>query len=263
MAHSTASSTLPAAGASQHAAAHGLETLGVAILLCVAGYCALFVAPTEATMGLIQRIFYFHVPSGWTGFVAFFISFVASIAYLRGRSPKWDWLAVSSAEIGVAFITVLLVTGPIWAHPVWGIWWTWDARLTSTFVLWVLYVCYLLLRTLIEDPERRAVISAVFNIFAAFDVPFVYFSIWFFRTAHPQPVIGDGGSLDSRMLNVLLFCWAALLGVMVVLLRQRYRLEALRYEVAQLQMEAARMGERLERRIAGRMRELIAPWETP
>ncbi len=126
------------------------------LLLGVAAYCALFVAPTEATMGLIQRIFYFHVPFGWSAFVAFAISFVSSIAYLRSRAPKWDWLAVSSAEVGLPFVTVMLVTGPIWAHPVWGIWWTWDARLTSTFVLWVLYVCYLLLRTLIDEPERRA-----------------------------------------------------------------------------------------------------------
>jgi heme exporter protein C len=218
-------------------ATDGIVTLGVAILLGIAFYAALFVAPNERTMGLIQRIFYFHVPSAWTGFVAFFISFIGSIAYLRTRSPKWDWLAVSAAEIGVAFFTVVLITGPIWAKPVWGIWWTWDARLTSTFVLWVLYVCYLLLRTLVEDPERRSVMSAVFGIFAFFDIPLVYFSIWFFRTQHPQPVIGRGGSLDPRMLNVLLLCWAALLGVLVLLLRQRYRLEALRYQVAEMRLE--------------------------
>src|ERR1700730_10612350 len=111
---------------------HGLATLGVALLFAVADYAALYVAPTEATMGLIQRIFYFHVPFGWTAFVAFFISFVSSIAFLRTRAPKWDWLAVSSAEVGVPFVTVMLVTGPICAHPVWGIWWSWDARLTST-----------------------------------------------------------------------------------------------------------------------------------
>ena len=222
----------------QKAGAHGLATLGVALLLAVAGYCALFVAPTEATMGLIQRIFYFHVPFGWTAFVAFFISFISSIAYLRTRAPKWDWLAVSSAEVGVPFVTVMLVTGPIWAHPVWGIWWTWDARLTSTFVLWALYVCYLLLRTLIDEPERRAVVSAVFNIFAAFDIPLVYFSIWFFRTQHPQPVIGAGGSLDPRMLDVLLLCWAATLALLALLLRQRYRVEALRYEVERLRLES-------------------------
>jgi heme exporter protein C len=216
----------------------GLATLGVALLLAVAGYCALFVAPTEATMGLIQRIFYFHVPFGWSAFVAFAISFVSSVAYLRSRAPKWDWLAVSSAEVGVPFVTVMLVTGPIWAHPVWGIWWTWDARLTSTFVLWVLYVCYLLLRTLIDEPERRAVVSAVFNVFAAIDIPLVYFSIWFFRTQHPQPVIGAGGSLDPRMLDVLLLCWGATLALLALLLRQRYRVEALRYEVEQLRLES-------------------------
>ncbi len=224
------------------AGGQGLATLGVALLFAVAGYCALFVAPTEATMGLIQRIFYFHVPFGWSAFVAFFISFISSIAYLRSRTPKWDWLAVSSAEVGIPFVTVLLITGPIWAHPVWGIWWTWDARLTSTFVLWVLYVCYLLLRTLIDEPERRAVISAVFNIFAAFDVPLVYFSIWFFRTQHPQPVIGGGGSLDPRMLDVLLLCWAASLALLALLLRQRYRVEALRWEVERLRLECESRG---------------------
>ena len=181
--------------------AQALDTAGVALLLASPGYGALFWAPTESTMGLVQRIFYFHVPCGWSGFVAFFIVFVGSIAYLRTRAPKWDWLAVASAEVGVAFFTVVLVTGPIWAHPVWGIWWTWDARLTSTFVLWVLFVCYLVLRTLVDEPERRAVVSAVFGIFAALDIPLVYFSIWFFRTQHPQPVIGDGGSLDPRMLG--------------------------------------------------------------
>jgi heme exporter protein C len=217
-----------------------VETLAVAVLLGFAGYAALFMAPTERTMGVIQRIFYFHVPSAWTGFVAFVINLVGSIAFLRKRDLKWDRLSVAAAEIGVAFFTVVLVTGPIWARPVWGIWWTWDARLTSSFVLWLLYVCYLLLRTLVDETERRAVLSAVFGIFAAFDIPLVYFSIWLFRTQHPQPVIGQGGSLDSRMLNVLLLCWAALLGVMALLIRQRYRLETLRHSVEELRIESAR-----------------------
>ncbi len=214
-----------------------LTTATVAALIGIAGYAALFLAPTERTMGLIQRIFYFHVPSAWTGFVAFFIVLVSSIAYLLRRRPQWDWLAVSAAEVGVAFFTVVLVTGPIWAKPVWGIWWTWDARLTSTFVLWVLYVCYLLLRTLVSDPERRAMVSAVYGIFAFLDVPLVYLSIWFWRTQHPQPVIGGGG-LDKRMWPVFLICWAALLGLMVLLVRQRYLLEALRHEVQELAIEA-------------------------
>ena len=223
-------------------AGQAVATITVALLLFASVYAAILVAPEERTMGLIQRIFYFHVPFGWSAFIAFFINLVACIGYLRSRAPKWDWLAVSSAEVGIPFVTVMLVTGPIWAHPVWGIWWTWDARLTSTFVLWVLYVCYLLLRTLIDEPERRAVISAVFNIFAAFDIPLVYFSIWFFRTQHPQPVIGAGGSLDPRMLDVLLLCWAATLALLALLLRQRYRLEALRWEVERLRLESENRG---------------------
>ncbi len=217
-----------------------VTTLAVAVLIGIAGYAALFLAPTERSMGLIQRIFYFHVPSAWAAFVAFLIVFVANIAYLLRRAARWDWLAVSAAEVGLAFCTAVLVTGPIWAKPVWGIWWTWDARLTSTFVLWVLYASYLLLRTLVADPERRAVVSAVFGIFAFLDVPLVYMSIRLWRTQHPQPVIagGAGSGLDPQMWRVLLTCWAALLGLMVLLVRQRYRLEALRHEVLELTVEA-------------------------
>jgi heme exporter protein C len=216
--------------------------LGVFLLLAAGTYGALIAAPTESTMGLIQRIFYFHVTSAWTGFIAFFLVFIGSVSYLLTRSLKWDWLSVASAEVGVAFFSVVLVTGPIWAKPVWGIWWTWDARLTSSFLLWVLYVSYLVLRTLVDEPERRAVVAAVFGIFATLDIPLVYFSIWWFRTQHPQPVIGDGGSLDPRMWGVLLLCWCATLCVMTLLICIRYRLEALRAEVDAIRMEAARQG---------------------
>jgi heme exporter protein C len=215
------------------------------VWLALAGYAALFVAPTEKTMGLIQRIFYFHVPSFWTAFVAIGTTTYASIAYLKTRAPKWDWLAVSAAEVGAVFLTIGLVTGPIWAKPVWGVWWAWDARTTSTFVLWAMYVSYLLLRTLVDEPERRALLSAVVAIFACLDVPLVYFSIWTFkkfqfRTQHPQPVIGDGGYLDPRMGKVLLFCWGALVVLFLVVVRQRYQLEKLRSEVDGLSMEAER-----------------------
>ena len=228
-----------------------LSTLFVAVLIGFAGYAALFLAPTERTMGLVQRIFYFHVPSAWTGFVAFFISFVASITYLLKRDPKWDWLAVSATEIGVAFFTVVLTTGPIWAKPVWGIWWTWDARLTSTFVLWVLFVSYLLLRTLVDDPSRRALVSAIIGIFAFLDVPLVYLSIWLWRTQHPQPVIGGGG-LDKRMWPPFLLCWFALMGVMILLLRQRYRLEAVRHAVEEMTIQAQLRSAAREREAARR-----------
>ena len=210
--------------------------------LALAGYAALFIAPTELTMGVIQRIFYFHVTSFWTAFLAIFTTTFGSFAYLKTRAVKWDWISVSSAELATAFLTIGLVTGPIWAKPVWGVWWAWDARTTSTFVLWAMYVSYLLLRTLVDEPERRALLSAVVAIFACLDVPLVYFSIWWFRTQHPQPVIGDGGYLDPRMWRVTLFCWASLIVLFLVVVRQRYRLEKLRAEVDALRLEAERRG---------------------
>ena len=162
----------------------------VALLLVIASaYASFYIAPQERTMGLIQRIFYFHVASAWAGFTAFFICFIGNLMYVWKRAEKYDWLAVSCAEVGLTFTTVVLITGPIWAHPVWGIWWTWDARLTSTFVLWLLYVSYLLLRTLIEEPDRRALLSSLFGIFAFIDVPLVFGAIRWWRTQHPSPVI--------------------------------------------------------------------------
>jgi heme exporter protein C len=138
---------------------------------------------------------------------------------------------------------VVLVTGPIWAHPVWGIWWTWDARLTSTFVLWLLYVSYLLLRTLVEEPDRRALFSALFGIFAFLDVPLVFGSIRWWRTQHPQPIVmgGPGSGLDPTMWKVLFFSWMAMLGLMTLLLLARYKLEAMRgdLEIVRREAEAA------------------------
>jgi heme exporter protein C len=210
------------------------------LLVSASAYCNLFVAPTERTMGTIQRIFYLHVASAWTGLTAFFLCFLANLLYVARRQAKWDWLGVSAAEVGLAFTTIVLLTGPIWAHPVWGIWWTWDARLTSTFVLWLLYVAYLLLRSLVEEPERRALLSALFGIFAFVDVPLVFGSIRWWRTQHPQPVVmgGAGSGLDPTMWRVLLFSWLALSALLVVLLRQRYQLEALRSECEVLRREA-------------------------
>jgi heme exporter protein C len=220
-----------------------LAVVVVVLLLGAAAYAAFFVAPTDVKQGLIYRIIYLHVPSAWTGLTAFFVSFVANVLYVWRRQLKWDWLGVSAAEVGLAFTTVVLVTGPIWAHPVWGIWWTWSPRLTSTFILWLLYVAYLMLRTLIEEPDRRALLSALFGIFAFVDVPLVFGSIRWWRDQHPQPVVmGEPGSgLDPIMLKVLLFSWCAMVGLMLLLIFQRYRLEAMRgdLEIIQRELEAA------------------------
>jgi len=209
-----------------------LFSIVTVVLLAYALYQALVVAPTERTMGDVQRIFYYHVPSAWTAFLLFMGNLVASVIYLIRRNPKADALAVVCAEVGVVFCTVVLVTGPIWARPVWGIWWTWDVRLTTTLVLWLIYVSYLVLRRF-SDSAQTPVLAAVLAIFGALDVPLVYFSIWFFRTQHPQPVIGGGGSLDPRMWHVLLINWLAFSCFAFLVCWSRYRLELLQREVEQ------------------------------
>jgi heme exporter protein C len=201
-----------------------------AILLVYAMYQALVVAPTERTMGDVQRIFYYHVPSAWTAFILLFINFGASIYYLIKRNPTADIVALVSAEVGVVFLTVNLVTGPIWARPVWGIWWTWDMRLTSTLVLWLIYVSYLFLRRF-SSTGQTPTLAAALAVLGALCVPFVYFSIWFFRTQHPQPVMGGGGSIDPRMLHVLLINWLAFSCFAFLVCWSRYRLEQLQRDV--------------------------------
>ncbi len=213
-----------------------------ALMLVYALYQALVVAPTERTMGDVQRIFYYHVPSAWTAFLLFFVNLVASVGYLVKRNPKVDALAMVSAEVGVVFCTVVLVTGPIWARPVWGIWWTWDVRLTSTLVLWLIYVSYLLLRRF-SDSAQAPVLAAVLAVFGALDIPLVYFSIWFFRTQHPQPVIGGGGSIDPRMWRVLLVNWMAFLCFALLMGWSRYRLESMRREVEEAQALESLLGD--------------------
>jgi len=205
-----------------------------AILLSYGLYQALVIAPTEQTMGDVQRIFYYHVPSAWTAGVLFFINFVASIVYLARRNSNVDALALAAAEVGVVFCTIVLVTGPIWARPVWGIWWTWDMRLTLTLVLWLIYVSYLMLRRF-STSGQTPVIAAVLAIFGTLDMPLVYFSIWFFRTQHPQPVMGGGGSIDPRMLHAFLVNLIAFTCFGLLVCWSRYRLEVLRREVEEQQ----------------------------
>ncbi len=219
------------------AASQALATIAVSVLVGFAIYGALIWAPTELTMGFLQRIFYFHVSSESVGMVAFSIVFIANIAYLRGRKPRWDWLALAGVEVGLIFITMGTIAGSIWAKPAWGVWWVWDERLTSAFVMWVLYVCYLLLRRLVDNAERRAVISAVFGAFAFLDVPLVYFSIWWWRTQHPGPMILTG-KLAPDMLKVFLLTFVALSGLMALMIQQRYKLESLRHTVEELQNES-------------------------
>ncbi len=137
----------------------------VVAFLGYAAYQALVIAPTEQTMGNVQRIFYYHVPSAWTAFLLFSINFIASVTYLIRRNPSADAIALVSAEVGVVFCTVVLVTGPLWARPVWGIWWTWDVRLTSTLVLWLIYLSYLMLRRFSTSGQTPVLAAAMCHWF--------------------------------------------------------------------------------------------------
>jgi heme exporter protein C len=211
------------------------NVLGVLVLagVIVALYMAFLQAPREKTMGDLQRIFYFHVPAGMVGLVALAVNFVASVMYLVKKNRWWDSLALSAAEIGVVFMTIVLVTGPIWAKPVWLVWWTWSPRLTSSLLLWMLYVAYLLVRNYVPDPDRRAATSAVFGIVAFIDAPIVWFSIRWWRDLHPSPMIETGG-LAPEMRPALWTCAAVFLLLFIYLLRRRLFLETARHDVEML-----------------------------
>lgn len=213
----------------------------VAIALVVgAAYLSLLVAPEERTMGALYRIFFLHVSCAWAGLTAFSICFAANLLYVWKRKERYDWLGVTCAEVGLAFTTVVLITGPIWAKPAWGIYWTWDARLTSTFILWLLYISYLLLRTLVEEADRRALLSALFGIFAFIDVPIVFGAIRWWRTQHPAPVImgGPNSGLAVGMRPAFYFGVIAMHVFMWFLIAERYALEKTRSDIEVLRQEA-------------------------
>jgi heme exporter protein C len=169
------------------------------------------IAPREVTQGNVQRIMYLHVPTAWVAYLAFGIVLVASIAYLWTRAPAADRLAHASAEAGVVFTGLTIAAGSIWGKPTWGTWWTWDARLTSVAILFVMYLGYLLLRAMIEDRERAARYSAVLGIVAALDVPLVHFSVYWWRTLHQPPSVMKPGAttMSPEILTALLVNVAA------------------------------------------------------
>ncbi len=201
------------------------------LVIAIALYMALWYAPREATMGDAQRIFYFHVPSAWIGFLAFFIVFVSSVMYLLKGTRKWDALALSAAEIGVVFTTLVLLTGPIWAKAAWGAFWVWDQRLTTTLILWFIYVGYLTLRSTVED-VRKARLAAVLGIVGFLDVPVIYFSVTIWRTMHPTLLISDSGGLAPPMLQTLMVALASFTLLFTLLLVARIRLEQKRDALA-------------------------------
>lgn len=206
---------------------------GVVVALMIWGfYQAQFVAPTDAMQGEIFRIIFYHVPSFAAAFTFFSVSFLGSIGFLSFRRSRQEWAqiadawALSGAEVGVVFCTVGLTTGPIWGRRAWGIWWTWDPRLTTTLVLWLIYVSYLLLRRFAAGPQVQT-LAAVLGIFGALDVPIVYMANRWWRTQHPAPVFGgaEGSGMDKSMIGPFLWnllawmCWG------ILILALRYQIE--------------------------------------
>jgi len=179
--------------------------------------------PTERSMGHIYKIIFFHVPSAWVSFAAFFTVFVASIGYLWKRERKYDIVANSAAEIGLVFATLVLITGPIWARPVWNTWWEWSPRLTLFLVLWFIYIAYLMLKSFVAGEERSARFAAVFGIVGFVDVPIVYLSIRLWRDIHPSPVVAGGSNSglhpDMKIAFFFSLFTFTLLYVLLLLLR--------------------------------------------
>jgi heme exporter protein C len=212
----------------------------IAVLaIAVALVRVIYFTPFEALQGPAQKIFYLHLPAAMAAFTAFGIVALASIGYLWLHDPRLDRAAESSAEVGVIFTTVVLTTGPIWARPIWGTWWTWDMRLTLTLFLWFIYAGYLVLRGAIDDRGMRARYSAVLGILGALLIPFIHLSVYLFRTLHPRPIVikPSAPSLPPEMLTTLTISFVAFMLFYLALVRQRYRLAT---ERDQLELEEGR-----------------------
>lgn len=211
------------------------------VTMLVAIYMVFVYVPNDKVQGAVQRIFYFHVPLAIMTFVAFAAVAVASLLFLWRGTRAWDRLAHSSAEVGMVFCTLVLITGPIWARPVWGTWWTWDARLTTTLILWLIYAAYLMLRGVSGPGEQGARYAAILGVVGALDIPIINRSVYWWRTIHPAVLItreGSSGLADPRMQTTLAACLAAFFLLFIWLLwvrnetvRLRDRLDGLRQQV--------------------------------
>lgn len=211
------------------------NVLAWASFLAVLGalFGAFLYAPPDARLGDSQRLFYFHVAAAWTGLLAFTVVFAAGVAYLRTAAPRWDRLGLASTEVGLLFITMAVLTGSIWARFAWGTWWEWEPRLTSAFVLWLMYAATLLVRNLVEEPGRRARYASVFGIVAFADVPVVFMSVRWWRSVHPVVVSAAGIDLEPPMVVAMVAAVAAFTLLYLFLVGERLHLLALEEEMAE------------------------------
>ncbi|RMF43080.1 MAG: cytochrome C assembly protein [Anaerolineae bacterium] len=217
-----------------------------ALLIVAATVMVFFYAPLEAVMGNVQRVFYFHVAHAWVGMLGFLVAAAMGVAYLRTGNPKWDVVEVAAVEISLVFFFVAIVTGSIWARPAWNTWWTWDPRLTTASIVELLYVAYMMLRSGMDDPDRRARFGAVYVILAFLSVPLTFISIRLLRTIHPVVIGGGGGDaqggfdMTPKMLQTFFFSLFTFSVYFVDLLWHRIRLGNLMQKVEQLRLKVAR-----------------------
>jgi heme exporter protein C len=216
-----------------------IRTLGWATgaIMVIALWTVFIYAPADRTIGDVQRIFYFHLPVALVAFAAFSIVFLGGVLYLATRKVKWDLLAGCAAEIGTVFCTLVLVTGIIWGKASWGTWWTWDPRLTTTLVLWLIYVAYLVTRAAVDE-SSRASFSAVYGIIGFIDVPIVFMSIRWWRSIHPQIISSQGIGLGGAMLVTLLVNIVAFILLFAYLLVQRYGVASLEARFSELRQRS-------------------------
>ena len=203
------------------------------VLMLFALYTIFIYAPVEKTMGIIQKIFYIHVPAAFLAYLAFFITFIASIFYLYRKDSKWDTVAHCAVETGVIFCTIVLITGSIWAKPIWNVWWTWDPRLTTTLILWFTYVAYLMLRRVVKE-NQQANLAAVFGIIGFINVPITFFSIRLWRTIHPVIITSKGFNMSWPMKFSLIITFIAFCFLFFSMLISRIRLERLKRRIEEI-----------------------------
>ena len=210
-----------------------------AVLSLVAIWMGAFYVPMDRVQGIVQKIFYMHVPMAWVAYLAFFVVLVGSVGYLWKRDPFWDRVARSSAEVGVLFTTLFLIMGSLWAKPIWNTWWTWDARLTSTLVMWFIYVGYLMLRAYTPDQDRAARFGAVLGIVGFADVPIIHYSVEWWRTLHPEAiVVREQPQLPLEMGITLTVSMLAVTLVYAAIMVYRVYLERLEDDNREIEAEA-------------------------
>ena len=218
-------------------------TTGVMMLIDI--WLIFMVAPTDSVLGHVQRVFYFHVPIAIMSFLAFFVVFIASLGYLIKRTPKWDAIAEASAEVGVVFVTLALLTGIIWARPIWNTWWTWEPRLTTTMILWLIYVAYLMVRSYAPSQSKGAIYGAVVGILGFVDVPIVYYSVVWWRSVHPSPVVGpfaQADALDSTMAWILLYSFITFVFFFAYMVMERIELRNTEEALGRIRFTLRRRG---------------------